>query len=136
MRGVARAVVLLCAISAFGQACTKSETPVVTLPTSSWRPGDPGRLAAAQGIVEGSAREGCVWLVGLDGKRFPIVWPAGFYARFHPLRIYDGTGNVVAKQGQRIRVGGGQEDPHWGPRCMFGQQAVFVVQSAVTVVGP
>jgi len=68
------------------------------------------------------------------GARVPIAWPAGFFARFDPVRIYDGSGRVVAQLGQRVRVGGGLE-PAAGLRCMFGHQDAFFVQSGIVVVG-
>jgi hypothetical protein len=140
MNGAVRAVALLCAVSVIAPACTDGQThskaDFVTLPTSSWRPGDASHLARVEGIVQGSANvDGvCVWLASARGSRIPLVWPAGFYARFSPLRIYDGSGSVVAKQGQRIQAGGGQE-PIQGHRCMLGQRDAFVIQSSVAVIG-
>jgi hypothetical protein len=111
-------------------------THIVALPTSSWRPGDPGYLARAEGRVRGSPSVGgdCVWLEGPEGIRFPVVWPAGFYARFDPLRIYDSGGHVVARGGDLIEVGGGQES-FSNPRCMLGQaHRAFIIESSIKVL--
>jgi hypothetical protein len=109
---------------------------VVELPSSGWRPGDPSHLAAWQGVVHGSPAvgPGCVWLEPNPGSRHPIAWPTGFYARFDPLRVYDGAGHVVAREGQRIRVGGGLGSAA-GLRCMLGRPDVFYVQSGIQVIG-
>jgi hypothetical protein len=111
-------------------------TAVVQLPSSGWRPGYPSHLAALQGVVQGSASVdgGCVWLESDQGDRDPIAWPAGYYARFDPLRIYDGTGRLEARQGQQIRVGGGLGRAVGFP-CMFGHQTAFFIQSGVQVLG-
>ena len=109
---------------------------MVQLPSSGWGPGYPSHLAALEGVVQGSATAdgGCVWLQTDLGDRDPIAWPAGFSARFDPIRIYDGTGRVVARQGQHIRVGGGNESAV-GLRCMFGHETAFFVQSGIHVIG-
>ena len=41
-----------------------------------------------------------VWGIDNTGRRFDIVWPYGFHARFDPaLEVLDPTGRVVAKAG-------------------------------------
>ena len=74
-------------------ACGTSQVPshgakLYKVPTSSWRPGDPSLLALAMGTLAAGTYRGqwCVWLVARTGsRRMPIVWPAGFRARGHPL---------------------------------------------------
>lgn len=53
----------------------------------------------------------CVFFPGdegsLNGRRTVPVWPFGYTAEADPLRIYDQDGDLVAEEGDRIRMGGG-----------------------------
>ena len=100
------------------------------VPTSSWRPGDPSLLALALGTLAAGPYRGrwCVWLVGRWSQRMPIVWPAGFRARRHPLELVDSRGTVVARGGERISLGGGLAPVDHRP-CMFGQREAFYAMS-------
>jgi hypothetical protein len=97
------------------------------VPTSSWRPGDPSLSALAFGTLAGGKYRGrwCLWLIAGPGSRpAPVVWPAGFRARRHPLELLDSHGAVVARGGEEIEVGGGL-----GPAdhriCMLGYKEAF-----------
>ena len=97
------------------------------VPTSSWRPGDPSMHALAFGTLAGGKYRGhwCPWLSASPGSRpVPIVWPAGFRAQRHPLKLLDAHGTVVARGGEEIQVGGGL-----GPAdhriCMLGHKEAF-----------
>jgi len=110
----------------------------IRLPTSDWHPGDASMTALAHGRVHGSKSTAgtCVWLES-DTERatkLPLVWPAGFYGRLDPLRIYDRGGRIVAREGQVVEFGGGLGAVP-GPACMFGRSEAFFVQSDVQVVG-
>ena len=104
----------------------------VALPTSSWAPGQPGRLAQLEGVVEGGADTGCVWIRAAS-KKVRIVWPRGYAARFNPLEILDGSGRVVARGGDRVRLGGGFAPPK-DSHCTLGDGEAFWVQSEVKVL--
>jgi hypothetical protein len=104
------------------------------VPTSSWVPGDPSFTALARGTLEGGMVRStfCVWLVGRGG-RSPIVWPAGYHIRLHPLELLDSQGVAVARGGDQILLGGGEEPVHRGQACMLNQRFAFYVMGNVTV---
>lgn len=113
-------------------------TKLYPVPTSSWRPGDPSMLALAMGTLAAGTYRGqwCVWLGGRPGSRgLPVVWPAGFRARRHPLELVDSQGTVVARGGERIKIGGGLRPVSGlagldGPRlCMLGQKEAWYANS-------
>jgi hypothetical protein len=68
-----------------------------------------------------------------DGQRLPVIWPKGFHATFDPVRIYDRSGRIVAREGDTIEAGGGLGFAP-GPRCMFGQAEAFSIMSSIDVV--
>jgi hypothetical protein len=74
-----------------------------------------------------------VWLSGRGG-RLPVVWPAGFHARLHPLELLDSQGAVVAKGGDRIAAGGGDAIAKADGKCMLGQKSAFYVMSNVSLI--
>lgn len=67
--------------------------------------------ALAEGILHGDpADPRLAWLVNPDGLRIEIQWPRGFTARFNPeLEVVASTGEVVAREGDDLDLGGG-----WG----------------------
>ena len=103
------------------------------VPTSSWTPGDPSLTALARGTLEGGFVRGtyCVWLAARGG-RSPIVWPAGYHVRLHPLKLLNSQGVVVARGGDWITLGGGEAPADPGRACMLGQRSAFYVMSNVT----
>jgi hypothetical protein len=106
---------------------------VFAVPTSSWH-GGAAMAALGRGVLRGSAAEGgCVWLELPNRDSLPVVWPAGSHARFGPIRIYDGSGRVVATEGQLIEVGGGVL-PVRDTRCALGRSEVFNIQSDIQVI--
>jgi hypothetical protein len=68
------------------------------------------------GIDAGAFR--LVWSCGLlvlereDGRTFPATWPTGYSAehRDGEAVVLDGDGDVVAREGEVVRIGGGGED--------------------------
>lgn len=84
---------------------SRPRTPVVmarelALPTNT--PTDFHMQAARGGVLRSDGR--CFRIGGL-----PIVWPHGYTARTDPLRVIDENGQVVARVGDRVRLGGGEE---------------------------
>ncbi len=113
-------------IAACGRAGALDGPKLYRVPTSSWRPGDPSRLALAFGtLAAGNYRhKWCVWLVGNESRRIPVVWPSGFRARRNPLELLDSHGTVVARGGERIKLTGGLGPAKHG-RSMLGQKEAF-----------
>jgi hypothetical protein len=105
------------------------------VPTSGWRPGDPGLTALGIGALHGGYRHGrfCVWLTGPGRKRpGPVIWPAGFRVRRHPLELLDAGGAVAARAGEEIQFGGGIAPVRGHDPCMLGQSQAFWVMSEVS----
>jgi hypothetical protein len=74
------------------------------LPTSRL---DSGMDALYAGRLAGDEQNGCVWLVGSDG-RLTVIWPQGFSVRWEPLRVYRPHGELLARKGDLIQMGGGR----------------------------
>lgn len=83
------------------------EFTLPTLPVPSLPPGA-ARACAGIGLVDAVLRGGAndpktVWLVSGGSKRFELVWPPGYRARFNPtLEVLDPVGNVVARDGEQV----------------------------------
>jgi hypothetical protein len=103
------------------------------VPTSSWRPGDPSLTALAIGPLSAGMYRGrwCTWLGSRGSQREAVVWPAGFRARRHPLELVDSRGKVVARGGERIKIGGGIGPAGHRP-CMLGQKNAWFAMSYPT----
>lgn len=125
---------LLAVIAACGTNPSESNTSanLLPVPTSSWRPGDPALNALAMGTLEGGHQGSryCVWL-SIKSSRVPVVWPAGYHIRLHPLELLNSRDAVVATGGEQIRVGGGFSRAKPSSKCMLGQKDAFYVMSGV-----
>ncbi|MBV9001917.1 MAG: hypothetical protein JO304_22865 [Solirubrobacterales bacterium] len=77
-----------------------------------------GTLAGA--IVDGSVR---TWLTGTSGQVTLVMWPGNFRARFDPLEVINGDGEVVARGGELVTVAGGYLKP--GDPRSLGHERVF-----------
>lgn len=53
--------------------------------------------------------EGCVWLE-TDGERYEVLWPEGWEADTGPVELRNPEGEVVAREGDRVRVTGAEAD--------------------------
>lgn len=97
---------------------------VVAVPTTDIANGED---ALATGVLGGDADGGCVWLEHGD-ERDPVVWPPGFGTRFtdRGVELIDDTGTAVAREGERLKLGGGSDDVDPDDRCMLGQERAFV----------
>lgn len=120
-----------------GPSGTTASPGLLPVPTSSWRPGDPSLLALARGTLEGGYKGSryCVWLSNGFGSH-PVVWPAGYHVRLHPLELLDSHAVVVAKGGDKITFGGGAGPAKPGNKCMLGQKDALYVMSGVSVTRP
>lgn len=125
---IAAACLLLSVIAACGTSQASAPgARSYSVPTSSWRPGDASLSALAMGKLAAGRYRGqwCVWLTARSGTgRGPVVWPAGFRARRHPLELLDVHGNVVARGGELIKFGGGVA-PVRHRSCMLGHREAF-----------
>jgi hypothetical protein len=126
---------ILCTLAACSGHSAPAASPLHTVPTSSWRPGDPSLTALGRGTLRGGYERGtfCVWLAGPGLRDEAVVWPAGYHARSHPLELLDAHNVVVAKGGDLISFGGGESPVH-GRTCMLGQKSAFYVMSTVSVI--
>lgn len=130
-------MVLIGAIAACGvkPSDTSTSSHLLPAPTSAWRPGEPALEALAAGTLEGGYKGNryCVWLSVKSGQ-VPIVWPAGYHIRLHPLELLNSHARVVAEGGDRISVGGGFSPDKPASECMLGQKEAFVVMSGITLI--
>jgi len=130
----APACLLLAAISACGTSqAANQHAKYYPVPTSSWRPGDPSLSALTIGTLSAGSYHGrwCTWLGSRGSPGEPVVWPAGFRARRHPLELVDSGGTVVAREGERIKIGGGIGPAGHRP-CMLGQSNAWYAMSYPT----
>lgn len=68
----------------------------------------PQHLAVVRGLLNGALVDGAVrtWLER-DDRLILLVWPREFRANIDPLELLDENGQVLARGGERIAVGGG-----------------------------
>ncbi len=71
--------------------------------------GRPGRLARAEGTLDGNLRNGEVsaWLTGFRGDRTVTMWPSEYRARVEPFELLDEVGQVIARAGDQVHLVGG-----------------------------
>ncbi|MDX6282154.1 MAG: hypothetical protein QOH03_3225 [Kribbellaceae bacterium] len=137
------AIAVVIAVNTSGQTNTEVATnppssKPVTIPTSSWKPGD-GALTALRSGVLRATPQGCLYLIPADERasakdRTPLVWPAGYTARYNPngkLEIVAPNGAVVVHEGDDLAVGGGLI-PTPSKLCTFGKSSAFVIMEDLT----
>ncbi len=73
-------------------------------------PHDDIPTAVVGGLVVVDEQRQCVGLES-GGRFYGALWPPGFELRANPYRIVDGTGRVIAHEGERIEAGGGEIPP-------------------------
>jgi hypothetical protein len=104
---------------------------IVRIPTSG-RPLDEWRQRAGLlGVLEGEeAGPGrwCLWMRADTGNRIPVLWPAGYHARLDPLEVLNASGQVFARAGERLVLGGGFRPADLDDPCSLGRDRVFYVQ--------
>ena len=124
--------------SGVGQGTTRPTGPAdrtFPLPSDGWKPGDPSLLALTGGTFHAvlTTDGACAWL-GPD--RRPFQWPAGYQVRFHPTELIDGSGHVVATEGQTVYFGGGERPAPAGTPCATTNETTWYVQSRPVTPGP
>jgi len=84
------------------------------LPTHPASDDEPSEGAALTGTLaaEGEAGVLCMWVVAESGHRNAVIWPRGYEARTvdGEVALVNGSGSVVAVEGERLSVGGGFRD--------------------------
>lgn len=71
--------------------------------------GSGDELALLEGPLHGQVNDdgtACFW-VERDGYRTAVMWPKGWSADDHPLRILDDWTHTVARVGDTVSIGGG-----------------------------
>ncbi len=107
-----------------------SPRKVVQVPTGP-PPGCMRQLAQLSGVLEGSETgpdSYCLWIRSAKGRRVPVLWPAGYHARIDPLELLNVSGQVVARAGDLLVLGGGFRPIDPADPCSFGQAQAFHVQ--------
>ncbi len=71
--------------------------------------GRPGRLARAEGTLDADLCNGevSVWLTGFRGDRILTMWPSDYRARVEPFELLNEVGQVIARAGDQVQLGGG-----------------------------
>jgi hypothetical protein len=67
-----------------------------------------GRFAA--GPTDAADPVMCEWLEDDNGNRTFVIYPTGWDVAYEPLRLLDGGGRVIAREGDKIRVTGRADD--------------------------
>jgi hypothetical protein len=108
--------------------------PVIDLPAGPVIRASDGRqvaMAARFGgeLAGGSVADGtyCVWLID-RGETRAVVWPPGYRARLDPVEILNPGGEVVARGGDMLVVGGGGVPVDPSRPCSLGQPSAFFIQ--------
>jgi hypothetical protein len=115
-----------------------SARPSITIPTSSWKPGDVQYQALNSGVLR-ITPEGCPYLASPDPRapataREGLIWPAGYSARYAgdgKAEVVAPNGSVVVREGGHLAVGGGLL-PVSGKPCTFGAKNAFVIMEDLT----
>jgi hypothetical protein len=101
---LALALTLVLATGCGSLSNTSRDSDVGELPTSRL---NSGMDALYEGRLAGDVKSGCVWLVD-PYERLTVIWPNGFSVRWDPLRVYRPGGELLAREGDLLRMGGGR----------------------------
>jgi hypothetical protein len=96
-------------------AAPRAEGELVPVPTSPPNPSGVCHQALLEGILVSDSETGFAVESG-EGRRTGVRWPNGYTAREGPdgLELLDGDGQVVAKEGDGVRLGGGSSGELFG----------------------
>ncbi|MDP8930318.1 MAG: hypothetical protein M3O70_17550 [Actinomycetota bacterium] len=98
------------------------------------------KAAELTGRLEGDPDRGCLWIGGLPkaaagGGPISVDWPEGFTVAREPLRLVGPTGEVVARPGDFLSLGGGSAASGHQVDCKMGDH-VFIVHDIERVMRP
>ncbi len=118
-----------------------SPTPDRTIPiaTSGWKPGGPSLTALRTGVLRVTP-DGCPYLTPRDPRspasdRTPLVWPAGYtarYAKTGKVEVLGPDGAVVVREGDDLSVGGGLSPSPPRKPCTLNATDAFVIMEDLT----
>jgi hypothetical protein len=86
-------------------------------------------LAAGHGgVLVGTIVDDAVrtWVSSPSGELTLLIWPWWYRARFDPLEVLDDNGQVVAKGGEHVSVGGAHLVKQPDPRSLGHKDAFYV----------
>jgi hypothetical protein len=109
---------------------------IVQIPTSGRPLGEWRQRAALLGMLEGeevSADRWCLWMRSGAGVRTPVLWPAGYHARLDPLEVLNASGQLFARAGEHLVLGGGFQPADPDDPCSLGQDFAFYIQDETPV---
>ncbi len=125
--------VMFCALLA-GAACAGTRDPAdAPQPTTQRSLREMEMLAELVGRLEGDPERGCLWIVG-DGRPVSIAWGRSFEIRRDPLRLVGPEGQVIARPGDVLSLGGGSAGAGQPIDCKVSDN-IFVA-SSVEVLTP
>ncbi|MEZ4501066.1 MAG: hypothetical protein R3C39_00360 [Dehalococcoidia bacterium] len=104
MRRAASMGATLVAVVLFA-ACGEADREAFPLATREPASNPGGNDAIVLGVLEVDLDRGCVWL-GLEGLRYPVVWPTGATAEREPFVVHL-PGDVEARPGDHVSGAGG-----------------------------
>lgn len=98
-----------------------------------------GPEALRTGVLRGDealGAQGCLW-VEVPGSEEPVsvLWPEGYQARFNPLELLNGDGQVIARGGDLIELTGGDATEVETSECRVSASLWAAWQVAVVTQG-
>ena len=117
---------LIALVAGLLAGCSADLAGTVSIPTTPSAP--PGQHLLCQTaqmmpftVAGDASKSPPVWGIDRAGHAFPIVWPAGFRARFGPdLEVLAPDGTVVARGGELITDAGGGGGGDGAVICSIG----------------
>lgn len=85
-------------------------------------------LAGSGGVLVGAIVEDAVrtWVSRPGGQLTLLIWPWWYRARFDPLEVIDDNGQVVARGGEHVSLGGARAVKRPDPRCVGHKHAFYI----------
>lgn len=126
---LAGAMVLAFFVTACASPLSSGGDAVRPLPTRS--PGDGQFTAGVQGTLRIDAIDGCAWVevpsdLASEKEVMSVAWPTGFgVVDTKPAELVNGDGNLVAREGDLVQLGGGAGVPQTPDRCGVSEQVWF-----------
>jgi hypothetical protein len=97
------------------------EGPPVSRNAAALLAGNGGVLVGA--IVDDAVR---TWVSSPTGELTLLIWPWWYRARFGPLEVLDDNGQVVARGGEHVSLGGAHLVKRPDPRSLGHEHAFYI----------